>query len=47
VQRNDSGGAQDRFSQPAHAEQQQQNADGELERVQRDAIEKRPEPDDR
>src|SRR5258706_244651 len=36
----------DRFSQPAHAEQQQQNADGELERVQRNAIEKRAEGED-
>src|SRR5882762_3357047 len=46
VQPNGSRGAQDCFSQPAHAEQQQQNADYELKRVQRNAIEKRAERED-
>ena len=33
VQRNHSCSAQDRFSQPAHAEQQQHDADPELEQI--------------
>ena len=46
MERNDSGGAQNSLAQPAHAEQQQQNPDGDLQHVERHAIEQRPERDD-
>ena len=46
MQRNVSGGAQDRFAQPAHAEQQEQNADGDLQHIERHAIKERPERND-
>ena len=46
VQRNESGGAQNRLAQPAHAEQEQQNADGDLQHVKRHAVEQRPERND-
>ena len=39
VQRNDAGGAQDGLAQPAHAEQQQQHADHDLQQEQWNAVE--------
>ena len=45
VQRNESGGAQYRLAQPAHAEQQEQNADRNLQRTERHAVEQRPQGD--
>jgi hypothetical protein len=38
VQRNDSGRAQYRLAQPAHAEQQEQNANRDLQHIERHAI---------
>jgi len=43
MERNDSRRAEDRLSQPAHAEQQQQDPDRELKEMQRDKIEQRAE----
>ena len=40
MQWDDTRRAQDRLSQPAHAEQQEQNPDRELQEMQRDTIEK-------
>ena len=42
MQRNDSRGSQYRLAQPAHAEQEQQDADDELQQVQRNPIKERP-----
>ena len=39
VQRNIARGAQDRLAQPAQAEQQEQNTDGELQHIERHAVE--------
>jgi hypothetical protein len=46
VQRNDPHSAQNRLAQPAHAEQQQQNPDGDLQHVKWHATEQRAERDD-
>ena len=46
VQGNDARRAQNRLAQPAHAEQQQQHPDGELQEMQRDVIQERAERDD-
>ena len=45
VERDDARRAQDRLSQPPHAEQQEQDANDELQEVQRHMIEQRPERD--
>jgi hypothetical protein len=46
MQRDNARRAQDRLAQPAQAEQQEQDADDELQRMQRDTIEQRSERED-
>ena len=46
MQRDDADAAQDRLAQPAHAEQEEQKADRELQRAQRHEAEQRPEGHD-
>ncbi len=43
VQRDDSRRAQDRLAQPAHAEEQQKDADDQLQKMERNTVEQRPE----
>jgi hypothetical protein len=46
VQRDDAGGAQDRLVQPAHAEEQQQDADDQLQQLERYRLERAAERGD-